>query len=43
MAGHIEGRLAYLKAKLSITEAQEPLWKSYAPPRATMKTPCLRV
>lgn len=30
MAGHIEGRLAYLKAELKITEAQEPLWKSYA-------------
>jgi hypothetical protein len=30
MAGHIEGRLAYIKAELKITEAQEPLWKSYA-------------
>ena len=25
MAGHIEGRLAYIKAELKITEAQEPL------------------
>lgn len=30
MAGHVEGRLAYLKAELKITDAQEPLWKSYA-------------
>jgi hypothetical protein len=30
MAGHIEGRLAYLKAELKITEAQEPLWNTYA-------------
>ena len=30
MAGHIEGRLAYIKAELKITDAQEPLWKSYA-------------
>jgi predicted lipid-binding transport protein (Tim44 family) len=30
MAGHIDGRLAYLKAELKITEAQEQLWKSYA-------------
>lgn len=30
MAGHIEGRLAYIKTELKITEAQEPLWKSYA-------------
>jgi len=30
MAGHIDGRLAYLKAELKITEAEEPLWKSYA-------------
>src|SRR3974390_2035681 len=30
MAGHIEGRLAYIKAELKITSAQEPLWNSYA-------------
>ena len=30
MAGHVEGRLAYLKAELKITDAQEPLWKAYA-------------
>lgn len=30
MAGHLDGRLAYLKAELKITEAQEPLWKDYA-------------
>ncbi len=30
MAGHIDGRLAYLKAELKITAAQEPLWTSYA-------------
>jgi hypothetical protein len=29
-AGHIEGRLAYIKAELKITEAQEALWNSYA-------------
>lgn len=28
--GHIEGRLAYIKVELKITEAQEPLWKAYA-------------
>jgi hypothetical protein len=30
MAGHIEGRLAYAKAELKITEAQESLWNNYA-------------
>jgi hypothetical protein len=30
IGGHIEGRLAYLKAELKITDAQEPLWKAYA-------------
>ena len=30
MASHIDGRLAYAKAELKITEAQEPLWNSYA-------------
>jgi LTXXQ motif family protein len=29
MASHVDGRLAYLKAELKITEAQEPLWKAY--------------
>jgi hypothetical protein len=30
MAGHIEGRLAYVKAELKITEAQESLWNAYS-------------
>ncbi len=30
MGSHMDGRLAYLKAELKITEAQEPLWKAYA-------------
>ena len=30
MAGHIDGRLAFLKAELKITDAQESLWNSYA-------------
>ena len=30
MANHIEGRLAYVKAELKITEAQESLWNPYA-------------
>lgn len=30
MAGHIEGRLAFVKAELKITPAQEPLWNTYA-------------
>ena len=30
MADHIDGRLAYVKAELKITDAQEPLWNSYA-------------
>jgi hypothetical protein len=30
MANHIEGRLAYIKAELKITEPQESLWKAYA-------------
>jgi hypothetical protein len=30
MAGHSDGRLAYLKAELKITEAQEALWAGYA-------------
>jgi hypothetical protein len=30
MANHIEGRLAYIKAELKITEAQESLWNAYA-------------
>jgi hypothetical protein len=30
MASHIDGRLAYLKAELKITPAQEPLWAPYA-------------
>jgi len=30
MTGHTEGRLAYIKAELKITQAQEPLWNAYA-------------
>jgi len=30
MASHIDGRLAYAKAELKITGAQEPIWNSYA-------------
>lgn len=30
MAGHIDGRLAYIKAELKITDKQEPLWNAYA-------------
>ena len=30
MASHIEGRLAYVKAELKVTDAQEPLWNAYA-------------
>lgn len=30
MAGHMEGRLAYLKTELKITETQESLWNTYA-------------
>ncbi|MGA7329061.1 MAG: Spy/CpxP family protein refolding chaperone [Rhodomicrobium sp.] len=29
MASNIEGRLAFLKAELKITQAQEPLWAAY--------------
>jgi hypothetical protein len=30
MTGHVEGRLAYLKAELKITGAQESVWNAYA-------------
>jgi len=30
MVGHVEGRIAYLKAELKITDAQEPLWTAFA-------------
>lgn len=30
MTGHIEGRLAYLKTELKITDAQASLWETYA-------------
>ena len=30
MNSHVDGRLAYIKAELKITDAQEPLWKAYA-------------
>jgi len=28
MAGHVEGRLAFLKTELKITDAQLPLWNA---------------
>ena len=30
MAGHIEGRIAFLKTELKITDAQQPLWNAVA-------------
>ncbi len=30
MTGHVEGRLAYLKTELKITDAQASLWNAYA-------------
>ena len=30
LADHIDGRIAYLKAELKITEAQDPLWNAFA-------------
>jgi hypothetical protein len=30
MAGHVEGRIAFLKAELQITDAQQPLWNPVA-------------
>ncbi|PAY10616.1 hypothetical protein CK489_02580 [Bradyrhizobium sp. UFLA03-84] len=30
MGSHIEGRLAYIKAELKVTNAQESLWNAYA-------------
>lgn len=30
LADHIEGRIAFLKAELKITEAETPQWKAYA-------------
>jgi len=30
MASHIDGRLAYIKAELKVTDAQESLWNAYA-------------
>ena len=30
MAGHVEGRIAFLKAELKITDAQQPLWNAVA-------------
>jgi LTXXQ motif family protein len=30
MASHIEGRLAYIKAELKVTDAQDTLWNAYA-------------
>jgi LTXXQ motif family protein len=30
MAGHVEGRVAFLKTELKITDAQQPLWNAVA-------------
>lgn len=30
MAGHVEGRLAFLKTELKITDTQQPLWNKFA-------------
>ena len=30
IAGHVEGRIAFLKAELKITDAQQPLWNTVA-------------
>jgi hypothetical protein len=30
MAGHVEGRIAFLKTELNITDAQQPLWNAVA-------------
>jgi hypothetical protein len=30
MAGHVEGRIAFLKAELKITDAEMPLWNAVA-------------
>jgi len=30
MAGHIEGRIAFLKTELKITDVQQPLWAAVA-------------
>ncbi len=30
MPGHVEGRLAFLKTELKITDAQQPLWDKFA-------------
>ena len=30
MVGHVEGRIAFLKAELKITDAQQPLWNEVA-------------
>jgi LTXXQ motif family protein len=39
MAGHVEGRIAFLKAELHITDAQQPLWNAVAESiRANAKT-----
>ena len=30
MGGHVEGRIAFIKAELKITDAQQPLWNTVA-------------
>jgi hypothetical protein len=46
LAGHIEGRIAFLKTELKITDVQQPLWNAVADAiRATTKDmpemPCM--
>jgi hypothetical protein len=46
MAGHVEGRIAFLKTELKITDAQMPLWNAVADviraaPRDMSGMPCM--
>ena len=46
MAGHVEGRIAFLKTELKITDAQLPLWNAVADairaaPKDTSGMPCM--
>ena len=46
MAGHVEGRIAFLKTELKITDAQMPLWNAVADtiraaPKDMGEMPCM--
>lgn len=46
MAGHVEGRIAFLKTELKITDAQTPLWNAVADairaaPKDMSEMPCM--